>query len=293
MADFRLVYPGKAFLITSGAPVVFVHGNPSWSFEFRKVVAGLSKGHRCIAPDHIGFGLSDKPTDWSYPPEDHAANLEALLESQDLDGVTLVVGDWGGTIGLSYAIAHPDRVSRLVITNTWLWPVNRGWHYIAFSSFIGGPPGRWLIRRRNFFASSVVKMSFGDRKRLTPEMHRHYLGPLSEPAQRKGCWTFPRQIVASSGWLGYLWEGRDALLGKDVLLSWGMKDQTLDGGFPRGPGGPLRGRRPLRLRGDGGRAHRLDRELDRGMVKRKTEPPPGRGSWWISPQCPSTISRAT
>jgi haloalkane dehalogenase len=208
----------------SGTPVVFVHGNPSWSFEFRRPVLSLSQGCRCIAPDHIGFGLSEKPADWSYLPEGHAGNLESLLESLQLEKITLVVADWGGPIGLSYAIAHPEKVTGLVITNTWMWPVNRDWYYIAFSSFMGGPVGRGLIRKHNFFAKAVVRAAFGDRKKLTPEIHRHYLGPLSEPAQRKGCWTFPGQIIGSSDWLGHLWSERDRLLGKDVVLAWGMKD---------------------------------------------------------------------
>lgn len=208
----------------SGTPIVFVHGNPSWSFQFRKVISVLSRDYRCIAPDHIGFGLSDKPAEWSYLPRDHARNLESLLASLHLQDITLVVGDWGGPIGLSYAIAHPEKVSRLVITNTWLWPVNRDWYYIAFSSFMGGPLGRWLIRRYNFFARVMLKMIFGDRKRLTPEIHAQYLSPLGESAQRKGCWTLPKQIISSSDWLEGLWNKRDLLQDKDILLAWGMKD---------------------------------------------------------------------
>ena len=208
----------------SGTPIVFVHGNPSWSFEFRKPISSLSRGHRCIAPDHIGFGLSDKPTAWSYTPQDHAMNLERFLESLDLENITLVVGDWGGPIGLSYAIARPERIDNLVITNTWMWPVDKDWYYIAFSSFMGGPMGRWLIRKYNFFARVVIKAVYGDKSRLTPEIHEHYLNPLSEPAQRKGCWTWPKQIVASTDWLRGLWEKREALLEKNVLLAWGMKD---------------------------------------------------------------------
>jgi haloalkane dehalogenase len=208
----------------SGSPVVFVHGNPSWSFEYRKPISILSGEHRCVAPDHLGFGLSDKPVDWSYLPRDHAANLEALIESLDLEGITIVVGDWGGPIGLSYAISHPDRVKNLVITNTWLWSVRRNPYYIAFSSFMGGPIGRSLIKRRNFFAGAMLKRFYGVRSRLTPEIHTQFLGPLGEPADRKGCMTFPGQIIGSSDWLTGLWDRRQNLSGKPMLLAWGMKD---------------------------------------------------------------------
>lgn len=207
-----------------GAPVVLVHGNPSWSFQFRNLIANLSADFRCLAPDHLGFGLSDKPAEWSYLPKDHAQNFEGLIESLNLDNLTLVVGDWGGPIGLSYAIAHPEKVNNLIITNTWLWPVNRDPYYIAFSSFMGGPIGILLIRKYNFFAKTLLKSLFGDKSRLTPEIHRHYLEPLSEPAERRGCWTLPKQILGSTDWLKSLWEKRGALEGKAILLAWGMKD---------------------------------------------------------------------
>ena len=108
-----------------GDPVVMVHGTPTWSFLYRHVVKGLSKNYRCIAPDHIGFGLSDKPQGWSYTIEAQAKNLQVLLDSLDLEDITLVVHDFGGPIGLSYAIENPEKVSRLVIMNTWLWSLKK------------------------------------------------------------------------------------------------------------------------------------------------------------------------
>jgi haloalkane dehalogenase len=208
----------------SGSPIVFVHGNPAWSFEFRNLIKPLSGAHRCLAPDHLGFGLSDKPLDWSYLPTAHAENLERFLESLDLHDLTIYGQDWGGPIGLSYAIRHPERVRALVVSNTWLWSVRRDWYYQAFSKFIGGPIGRSLIRRRNFFAKTVMRMAYGDRRRLTPAIHQHYLRPLEVPLERKGCWVFPKQIVGSSKWLATLWSQRERLRGRKFLFAWGMKD---------------------------------------------------------------------
>jgi haloalkane dehalogenase len=208
----------------SASPIVLVHGNPSWSFQFRGLIERLSPAHRCIAPDHLGFGLSDKPESFSYLPEDHARNLDRLLESLDLRDITLVVNDWGGPIGLSYALNHLDRVARLVITNTWMWPVNDDWYYRGFSGFMGGPLGRTLIRRRNFFAQNVVKMAFGTKSRLTPEIHRHYTAPLGTQEERKGSWVFPGQIIGATPWLRELWDRREAIADKPALLAWGMKD---------------------------------------------------------------------
>lgn len=208
----------------SGSPVVFVHGNPSWSFEFRRVIKRLAASHRCIAPDHLGFGLSDKPPEWDYLPESHANNFAMILDSLDLRNITLVVGDWGGPIGLSYALDHPDRIENIVVTNSWLWSVAGDWYYRAFSGFMGGAVGRSLIRRRNFFAKSVVRSVFGDKAKLTAIVKHHFTAPLASQSERKGSWVFPGQIIGSSDWLARLWERRDALRGKVRTLAWGMKD---------------------------------------------------------------------
>lgn len=208
----------------TGSPVVMVPGNPSWSFEYRALLKHFSKTRRVIALDHIGFGLSDKPVDWDYLPQQHAQNLESLLDYLDLYNITLVVGDWGGPIGLSYAIKHPDRIKNIVITNTWMWSVNGDWYYRAFSGFVGGKLGRWLIRKYNFFAGALLKSIYGDKSKLTPEIHKHYLKPLEKVDERKGNMVFPKQIIGASDWLAELWSQRDVLQGKIKAIVWGMKD---------------------------------------------------------------------
>jgi len=179
-----------------GKPIVMVHGNPTWSFEFRSLIKHFSATHRCIAPDHIGFGLSDKPLDWDYLPQQHAEKFEKLMESLSLENITLVVGDWGGPIGLSYAIRYPEKIKNIVVTNTWMWSVKSDWYYQGFSRFMGGAIGRWLIRRYNFFANTIMKMAYGDKSKLIPQIRRHYLMPLAKSEERKGCWVFPKQILA-------------------------------------------------------------------------------------------------
>src|SRR6185437_9468981 len=104
-----------------GRPLVLVHGTPTWSFLFRHLIADLSRDHRVIALDHIGFGLSEKPERWGYRPADHAKNLAMLIDRLGLKDITLVVHDFGGPIGLSYAVEHPENVSALVLFNTWMW----------------------------------------------------------------------------------------------------------------------------------------------------------------------------
>lgn len=207
-----------------GKVVLMLHGNPAWSFLYRNLIKLLSPNYRCIAPDYIGFGLSEKPADWSYLPEEHARHIEALIGHLNLKDITLVVGDWGGPIGMSYAVSHPHNVKRLIVMNTWAWPVNRDFHYVAFSAFMGGPIGRFLIRRFNFFAGSFMRVAFGDKHKLSAEAHRHYLRALPTKAERKGSYVFPKQIIASTPWLAQLWSQIGALQNKPALFVWGMKD---------------------------------------------------------------------
>jgi haloalkane dehalogenase len=103
----------------SGDPVLCLHGNPTWSYLYRKMVPGLSAAARAVCPDYFGFGRSDKPVDpgW-YSFDRHYASILGLVESLDLDRLTVVVQDWGGPIGLRLAVEHPDRVDRIVILNT-------------------------------------------------------------------------------------------------------------------------------------------------------------------------------
>jgi haloalkane dehalogenase len=207
-----------------GRPIVMVHGNPTWSFLYRNLIKQLRSQYRCIAPDHLGFGLSDKPTDWSYLPQDHSKNLAALIDHLGLSNITLVVQDWGGPIGMQYAVTHPENVANVVVMNTWAWPVNHDPHYVMFSAFMGGPIGRMLIRKRNFFAGTFLRAAFGDKSKLSEDVHKHYLRALPTADERKGCYVFPKQIIASTPWLEQLWSKITVLKDKPALFVWGVKD---------------------------------------------------------------------
>ncbi|CAN5743353.1 hypothetical protein BH24DEI2_BH24DEI2_16170 [soil metagenome] len=117
------VGPGRMHYLDEGTgpTVVMVHGTPSWSFLYRHLVRELSPDYRCVAPDNMGFGLSDKPAEFAYTPVAHAENLETFIDTLALKDIVLVVHDFGGPIGLSYALKHPENVRALVVMNTWLW----------------------------------------------------------------------------------------------------------------------------------------------------------------------------
>ena len=163
--DHRMHYIDEG----AGEPLVFVHGNPTWSFEFRRPVRELRSEFRCVAPDHIGFGLSSRSARREdHHPESHARRFAALLDHLGLRDVTLFLTDWGGPIGLNFARRHPDRVRRLVIANSWCWPVGNDFHFKSFSFLMSSWVGRYLIRHRHVL-NMVMPKAVGDRSILTPE----------------------------------------------------------------------------------------------------------------------------
>ena len=209
----------------AGEPIVFLHGNPAWSFEFRHLIKDLRSRFRCIAPDHIGFGLSSRSDQRAdYRPEAHASAVAGLLDHLDVQDLTLYLTDWGGPIGLDFARKHPQRVKRIVITNTWCWPVGRDPHYVMFSFFMSSWLGQYLIKRHNFFVNKVLPMAVGQKEALTPEVMAHYRNAQPTPAARAACAAFPGHIVGATDWLRSIWDDRAAFTGKPALIFWGFKD---------------------------------------------------------------------
>ena len=208
-----------------GEPLVFVHGNPTWSFEFRYPIQVLRPEFRCVAPDHIGFGLSSRSARCEdHHPESHAHRFAAFLDHLDLRDITLFMTDWGGPIGLDFARKHPERVKRLVIANTWCWPVSDDFHFKSFSFLMSSWIGQYLIRHRNLFVNKVMPKAVGDRSVLTPEIMAHYRNAQPSPTARAASAALPGYIVGASGWLRSIWGDRAAFADKPALLLWGFKD---------------------------------------------------------------------
>ena len=209
----------------SGPTIVFVHGNPSWSFEFRQLIADLRSGFRCIAPDHIGFGLSSRSEDKDdHHPHSHAHRFATLLEHLQIDSATLFMTDWGGPIALDYARRRPAQVSRLVIANTWCWPVNRDPHFIFFSSMMRSPLGQYLIRRRNFFVNGVMPRAIGAKSAISDDVMEHYRNAQPSPSERAACAALPGYIISASQWLREIWEDRAQFESKPAMILWGELD---------------------------------------------------------------------
>lgn len=211
-----------------GPVVLFVHGTPTWSFEWRHLVRALSRTHRCIAPDHLGFGLSDRPEGASYAPESHAQRLRELVDRLELRDITLVVHDFGGVIGLPLAVDAAGRVSRLVVINSWMWNLGDDPAVRRAGKLFGGMIGRLLYERLNFSLRVITPAAFADRKRLTREIHAQYLAPFTDRRSRGlVLWPLARSLGHASPHAARLWERRPALADVPALIIWGTRDAAL------------------------------------------------------------------
>ena len=211
-----------------GDVVLFVHGTPTWSFEWRAAIRHLSRSHRCIAVDHLGFGLSDRPRDFDYTPESHARVLRAFVDRLGLDAITLIVHDFGGPIALPIALDLPKRVRRLVVLNSWMWSLDDDPAMRRAGRLMGGRLGRFLYRRANVSLRVLTPSAYGDRSKLTPAIHAQYLAPFPDAESRgRVLWPLAHAILGSSAFYDSLWRRRDVLRGMPALVVWGMKDRAL------------------------------------------------------------------
>jgi haloalkane dehalogenase len=179
-----------------GKPVLFLHGNPTSSYLWRNIIPHVLRSSRCIAPDLIGMGKSDKP-DIEYGFFDHLAFLEGFIEELRLEDIILVVHDWGSALGFYYAMRHEDNVRGLAFMEAILAPVP-GWEdwpepaRRIFQGFRSPDVGWDLIVNRNFFVERILPSSII--RRLSEEEMGHYREPYLDPPSRKPLWRWPNQI---------------------------------------------------------------------------------------------------
>jgi haloalkane dehalogenase len=217
----------------AGPSIVMVHGTPTWSFLYRDLIKAFRDRYRCVAPDHLGFGLSDKPAVASYRPEDQAKRLLRLIDTLGLKDITLMVHDFGGPIGLSYAIERPANVKRLVLFNTWMWSFKGDRQYEWIGRALSGRLGRFLYEHWAFSLNVMFRRAMADKRRYTSAVHAQYQGPLRDPAARHATWIYAREVLGSGAWYGTLWQRRDRLARMPALLVWGMKDPAFAKFLPR------------------------------------------------------------
>lgn len=209
----------------AGPVILFSHGTPEWSFGWRDLVRGLRGRFRCVAPDLLGMGLSDKPADADYSCAAHAARLEKLVEKLGLTEVNIVANDFGLAIGLSYAIHHPENVRRISIFNGWMWRLDTDPHYSGPARVMDSWLGRLMYKQFNFPVNVVMPAAFGNRKKYLPkEVHRHYKMAWPDAASRTATYAFAGELLRANDWWDGLWQQRNLLEDKLQLIFWGMKD---------------------------------------------------------------------
>lgn len=222
-----------------GQPVVCVHGNPTWSFYFRHVVAGLRDRCRVIVPDHIGCGLSDKPgdEDYEYVLRRRIDDLESLLDHLGLtENVTLVLHDWGGMIGMGVAVRRPERIARLVILNTAAFrlPASKPLPLRLRVLRDGGPIAELAVRGLNLFAWPATFMAVT--RPLPSDVRDEYLRPYDSWANRIATLRFVQDIPLSPGDRSYAdvlqIEGNlHRFADRPMLVCWGLRDFVFDAHF--------------------------------------------------------------
>lgn len=222
-----------------GTPVVMVHGNPTWSFYFRRLATRLSKEFRTLVPDHIGCGFSDKPGPdvYNYTLASRVADLDTFLARTVPEGkLNLIVHDWGGMIGLAWALDHLDRVDRLVITNT------SGFFLPKAKRF---PWMLWMVKYLDWFSVPAVlglnlfaqgALYLGACTRLRPEVKKGLTAPYNTWKNRIATLKFVQDIPldpADPAWkvVARVDQQLDRLDPKQVLLLWGAKDFVFDTSF--------------------------------------------------------------
>lgn len=207
----------------SGPVLLFLHGNPTWSFLYRGIIKVLRHRFRCIAPDYPGFGLSAAREGYGFTPAEHSAIIGKFIEALELSDITMMVQDWGGPIGMGVAVRRPELFRAFIIGNTWGWPVNGDPHFERFSRFMGGSVGGFLIRHFNFFVNVVIPGGV-KRKKPSQSVMDAYRAPFAEKERRKPMHIFPREILASRAFLSEVENGLPQLREKPALIVWGNKD---------------------------------------------------------------------
>ncbi len=219
----------------SGPAVVMLHGNPTWSFMYRHLIQGLAPTHRAIAPDHLGCGLSDKPQSPACRLADHIAHVETLLNDHlRLKRLSLVVHDWGGAIGMGYAVRHPERIEKIVVLNTAAFLLGRCPWRIRLCRIPGF--GALAIRGFNAFARAALTLAVGKGHTLDANARAGLLYPYDSWRNRVGNLRFVQDIPLTSchpTWdaVATIQKGLHLLADKPMLVCWGSQDFCFDNSY--------------------------------------------------------------
>ena len=205
-----------------GDPILFLHGNPTWSFLYRGIIIRLKSRFRCLAVDYPGFGLSVRPDAYGYTPADHALIVRDFIQKMDLRKLTIMGQDWGGPIGLRVAADEIGRLRGLVMGNTWLAPLDT-WATKGFGYVMSMAPTQSQILNRNMLVERLMPM--GVKHGLPEDVLHHYREAMPTPKSRVGAAELAIQLVSASSWLAKLrGDVETRLRNVPLLLTWGLDD---------------------------------------------------------------------
>jgi haloalkane dehalogenase len=216
-----------------GEPVVLLHGDPTWGYLYRHFIPALSQHHRCIVPDHMGMGKSAVPPEpYPYRLHHHIANLESLILHLDLRNITLLVHDWGGPVGLGFAIRHPQRIKRLILTNTWAFAPWPGPVFPRLLAMIRSPRGEKFVLERNGYLEPALSGTTLHTENLTETVMDAYRAPFPSPETRLAllCWTRDIPVNETDPSFAEMRRIESSLpqfVTIPILLIWGMQDPIL------------------------------------------------------------------
>lgn len=224
-----------------GEAIVMVHGNPSWSFYYRNLIKAFSNEYRVVVPDHMGCGLSDKPSDdkYEYSLARRVSDLETLIETLKLpEKFTLVVHDWGGMIGMVYASRHKERIKRIVVTNTSAFHLPKTKSMPLSLNMARSWMGAILVRGFNAFSRGANRYCV-TRKPMSPKVAAGYLAPYDSWENRIAVHRFVQDIPLKKGDRGYdlvsnVEDQLDSMKDIPKIIFWGEKDFVFDNHFLQG-----------------------------------------------------------
>ncbi|MFL5254824.1 MAG: alpha/beta fold hydrolase [Rhodopila sp.] len=256
-AGFRQHYVDEGPGEGQGRPVLLLHGQPTWGYIWRRFIRPLASTHRVVVPDHMGFGKSETPPDQVYTLRTHVQNLTALIEALDLHDITLVMQDWGGPIGVGYAVRHPERIHSLVLMNTVVGygtagrrdlpnPLDTPWFRWVREGLETGRTEAVLSHLGSTILSVMQVVGLERLDHVDRTFIRAYAAPFATPADCKGAIEFPLDL-ALGRIRDFVREGAGgvaALRDKPALLIEGMLDRAIppalaladfDGLWPKAP----------------------------------------------------------
>lgn len=216
-----------------GEPVLMLHGDPTWGYLWRNFIPSISETRRVIIPDHMGMGKSSVPkAPYPYLLKNHISNLEELVLKLELNDITLVLHDWGGPVGMGFAVRHPERIKRIIIMNTWAFAKWPGGELPRLLQIIRSDKGESFVLEKNGYVRRALLGTANNPENYTSQVLDAYLSPFPNPDSRLALLCWSRDITYSEADQSYndmkqIEENLKLFTELPILIIWGMLDPVL------------------------------------------------------------------